>query len=224
MEVDAAKSYDLNHMIDRATPFPADTLAARLLALPSRSRVTRQVVGPGESIFRQGHAANAVFLVEAGRVRLTRLLEDGTSVSLHLVEAGESFAEACLSADHYHCDAVAETNAVVLALPKADLLAALAVDPMAGLALVITLATRVRDLRVGLELRNIRSASSRVLAWLALRASGEPRVVHPGRSWTVVAEELGLTREAVYRALAMLERQGRIRREGKKVRLFLEPV
>jgi CRP/FNR family transcriptional regulator, dissimilatory nitrate respiration regulator len=33
------------------------------------------------------------------------------------------------------------------------------------------------------------------------------------RSWTLVAEELGLTREAVYRALAKLERQALIRRE-----------
>jgi DNA-binding phage protein len=32
------------------------------------------------------------------------------------------------------------------------------------------------------------------------------------RAWTQVADELGLTREAVYRALAMLERQGRVSR------------
>ena len=35
------------------------------------------------------------------------------------------------------------------------------------------------------------------------------------RSWTLIAEELGLTREAVYRALATLERERRIgRRDG----------
>ena len=49
-------------------------------------------------------------------------------------------AEASLSAAHYHCGAIAETDAAVLALPKADLLSALAADPAECLALTLTLA------------------------------------------------------------------------------------
>jgi CRP-like cAMP-binding protein len=131
---------------------------------------------------------------------------------LYVADAGESFAEASLSATHYHCDAVAETDATVLTLPKADLLAALAADPAECLALAQALAAQVRDLRARLELRNIRSATARVIAWLRLHASGNPPSVPMHRSWTQVADELGLTREAVYRALATLERQKRISR------------
>jgi CRP-like cAMP-binding protein len=108
-----------------------------------------------------------------------------------------------LSAAHYHCDAVAETEAIVLALPNADLLAILATVPAKCLALALALAAQVRDLRARLELRNIRSATARVLAWLRLHASGNPPRVIIRRSWTEVADELGLTREAVYRTLAM---------------------
>jgi CRP-like cAMP-binding protein len=198
-----------------------DSLAERLLAVAHPSRVIRHRVSHGASIFRQGDPATAVFVLESGRARLARVLADGAQLILHVVRAGESFAEASLSAPHYHCDAIAETDAVVLAVPKADLLAALASDPVRCLALTLALATQVRDLRARLELRNIRSARERVLAWLHSHASGAPLCVALGRSWTQIADELGLTREAVYRVLARLERERRIGR-GRDV-VYLEP-
>lgn len=202
--------------------FP-DGLAAHLLAVLHQSRLTRHRVSRGAAVFRQGDPADAVFLVETGRVRLVRVLADGTPLVLYVAEVGECVAEASLSAAHYHCDAVAETDAVVLVLPKADLLAALAADPKECLALALALAAQVRDLRARLELRNIRSATERVLAWLRLRASGNPPRVPIRRSWTQIADELGLSREVVYRALAMLERQGRISRDATVVCLTAPP-
>ncbi len=205
-------------MTGAESPFAAGSPAARLWSLSRRMRVGRRRVEHGAAVFRQGDPANAVFLLESGRVRLTRTLEDGTSVTLLVAEAGEAFAEASLSAARYHCDAVAETDSLIHALPKANLLSALAADPQESLALAMSLATQVRDLRARLELRNIRPATARLLAWLRLHATGSPPAVRTERSWTLIAAELGLTREAVYRALAMLERQGRIQRgEGDVV-------
>ena len=197
--------------------FSPDSVAGRLLAVLRPSRAMRHHVKRGAAVFRQGDAALAVFIVEKGRVRLVRMLTDGSALILHVAQAGESFAEASLSAVHYHCDAIAETDAAVLALPKADLLAALTNDPGGCLALALTLAAQVRDLRTRLELRNIRSASERVLAWLRLHARGNPPHVATDRSWTLIADELGLTREALYRTLAKLERQQRINRRPDAV-------
>jgi len=195
------------------------SLATRLLSVLPRGLVTRRQVKRNATLFREGDVAAAVFVVELGRVHLARVLADGTPLILHVAETGDSFAEASLSTDHYHCDAIAETDAVVLVLPKADLLSALAADPAECLALALALADQVRDLRTKLELRNIRSAAARVLAWLRLHASGSPPSVPTQRSWTQVAEELGLTREAMYRALAELERQKWINRERGFVKL-----
>lgn len=190
-------------------------LVSVLLAAPHRSLVNDRCVARGESVFRQGDTATAVCVLQSGRVRLMRSLADGSAVTLHVAEAGESFAEASLWAPHYHCDAVAEADSVVLSIPKADLLAALAADPERSLAVARAMAGQVRDLRARLELRNIRSAADRLLAWLRLHGVGNPPVVTLHRSWTLIADELGLTREAVYRALALLERQGQIwRRRG----------
>jgi CRP/FNR family transcriptional regulator, dissimilatory nitrate respiration regulator len=195
--------------------FSPDSLAARLIAALPPSRVSRLRLDRGAAVFRQGDPASAVYVVEAGRVQLKRISADGAPLTLHVADAGESFAEASLSATHYHCDAIAETASVVLVLPKADLLTLMTTDPARGMAFTLAFASQVRDLRAKLELRNVRSAKERVLAWLRLRADGDPPSVLLNRSWTLIAEELGLTREAVYRALAMLERERRIgRRDG----------
>ena len=199
--------------------FSPDSLAAHLLTMLLPGRAARRHVNRGAAVFRQGDPAAAVFAVESGRVRLARVLADGTSLVLYVAETGDSFAEASLSADRYHCDAIAETDAVVLALPNADLLSALAADSAECLALALALAGQVRDLRTKLELRNIRSATDRLLTWLRLHALGNPPSVPMHRSWTQVADELGLTREVIYRALAKLECQKRISRRPGFVQL-----
>jgi CRP-like cAMP-binding protein len=200
--------------------FSPDSLAARLLAAVHPTRVIRHRFSRGETVFRQGDPASAIFVVETGGIRLVRTLAHGVSLVLHIAQAGDSFAEASLSAAHYHCDAVAEAASTVLALPKADLLAALSNDPAQALAVTKALASQVRDLRARLELRNVRPATERVLAWLRLHASGDPPRVPLTRSWTLIADELGLTREALYRALAKLERQKMIGRDHELVRLI----
>lgn len=193
--------------------------AGAWVGLVEPERLHRRRLEPGETLFRQGDATVAVFRVDRGRVRLVRHLEDGSSVALHVARDGETFAEAALWADAYHCDGVAEASSEVTVIPKADLLVALEDSPQAALALARGLAAHVRDLRARLELRTIRSAPERILAWLRLQASGDPPTLRLDRPWTEVATEIGLTHEAIYRALAVLERAGRIVREDGSVTL-----
>ncbi|WP_431855529.1 Crp/Fnr family transcriptional regulator [Azospirillum sp.] len=192
---------------------------AAWVGLVAPGRLTRRRLSAGEALFHQGDPATAVYVVDSGRIRLVRHLEDGTSVAVHAAAAGESCAEAALWAEAYHCDAVAEAPSEVTVVPKADLLAALGADPGAALDFARALAGQVRDLRARLELRNIRSAPERVLAWLRLRARGTPAVVALDRPWTEISAEIGLAREVIYRTLAKLERDGRLRREEGRITL-----
>jgi CRP-like cAMP-binding protein len=184
---------------------------------PARVRV--RSLQAGEALFRQGDAVAALHRVRKGRVRLVRCLEDGTAVVVHVARSGETFAEASAFADAYHCDAVAEVPTEVDFIARADVLAALAAGGEAATGFTRLLAAQVRDLRARAELRSIRSARERLLAWLRMQASGSPPVVHMARTWTEVAAELGLTREATYRALARLESEHRICRSGQMVQL-----
>ena len=176
----------------------------------------------GEALFRQGDPAVAIFRLESGQVRLLRHTEDGSSVVMHVARPGETFAEAALFADAYHCDAIAQVASRVLVIRKRELLQDVRRDASEVLDLARVMAGQVRDLRARLEIRNIRAADQRLLAWLRLKARGNPPSVELDRTWTQVAEEIGLTREATYRALSAMRRAGHIRIEGHALQ-FAEP-
>jgi CRP/FNR family transcriptional regulator, dissimilatory nitrate respiration regulator len=173
----------------------------------------------GEALFRQGDPAVATFRLETGQIRLLRHTVDGASVVMHVVRPGETFAEAALFADAYHCDAIAQAPSQVSVMRKQDLLRDVQRDPTQVLALARVMAGQVRDLRARVEIRNIRAADQRLLTWLRLKASGQPSVVELDRTWTQIAEEIGLSREAVYRAVSKLRRTGHITVEGRQVRV-----
>ena len=173
----------------------------------------------GEFLFRQGDAATFVFAIEQGQLRLERRTFDGRLVPLHLARAGETFAEAALFADRYHCDAVALTDAVVKVLPKAALLVELEQSGGHAPVLVQAMARQLHALRQRLELRNVRSARERVLLALELRVVDDSRTVVLERPLQDFAADLGLTREALYRTLAGLHASGQIVRDGSQITL-----
>ncbi|WP_395021370.1 helix-turn-helix domain-containing protein [Dongia sp.] len=78
------------------------------------------------------------------------------------------------------------------------------------------MARQLHRARQRIELRNIRSAAERILHFLELEADRQGRVMVEGALQDFAAE-LGLTREAFYRALAALERKRRIRRDAGSI-------
>jgi CRP-like cAMP-binding protein len=174
-------------------------------------------LGAGEMLFATGDPVRNLFVVESGRLRLLRHSVHGAALVLHVAQAGEAFTEASLFAPTYHCDAVAEISSSVIAYPKRALLGALREDPDAAVSLVEHLARQVQALRGRIELLNVKSARDRVLGYLHGRLDPSAARVESDRTWKAIASEIGLTHEAVYRALAELERDGLIERNGNVV-------
>ena len=180
----------------------------------------RRRLGRGETLFRQGDQASAVYGVEAGRMRLVRHTAEGSAVTLAVAREGDALAEASMFAEVYHCEAVADLPSTVAAFPRRDLRAALRADAELAARFLALFARQVQELRARLELRNVRSARERVLAWLALVDSGPLASPPAGRPLKDLAAELGLTAEAFYRTLARLEREGAIARAGRSLTLL----
>jgi CRP-like cAMP-binding protein len=172
-----------------------------------------------EALFRQGEPTTAVFLIVRGRLRMVRNLAPGDRITIHTGRTGELFAEGSLFSDVYQCDAIAAEPTRVRACGKADMLAAIGDSSSTMLALLEQVTRSLHHARAMRELRNIRSANERVLHHLYLSASKDGAVVFD-RPLLEVAEDLGLTHEAYYRALAALARAGAIKRTGRKIRLI----
>jgi CRP/FNR family transcriptional regulator, dissimilatory nitrate respiration regulator len=185
-----------------------------------RSAAFERKLKSGEPLFRLGDKTVGLYEVLAGRVRLTRVDRSGHEIILYVASAGETIAEASLFSPAYHCDAIAGSDAVVRVYPKAAVLAAFAKDRKAAQAFTATLAQQVMGLRTRLEQRNIRSARERVRHFLALNTSADGRTVELRGTVKDLAEEIGLTHEALYRTLAALERTGEIKRTQGKITLL----
>lgn len=134
---------------------------------------TYQQLSSGQFLFHQGEPAFAIFSVITGRVRLLRYGVNGNEVSLHIARAGESFAEAALFSEIYHCDAVADLACRIAVYSKPAILQILQNSPESALSFITLLTKQIQSLRTQLELRNILSARDRTLQYLILLA--EPR-------------------------------------------------
>jgi CRP-like cAMP-binding protein len=174
----------------------------------------------GEALFRSGMRTAGLYQVVSGRVRLLRVNRKGREAVLYVATAGEILAEASLFSSTYHCDAIAMTNAVVRLFPKKAVLAALERDPTAALAFMATLAGQVMTLRMRLEQRNIRSARDRLRHYLSMNVNADGHTVALTGTLKDLASELGLTHEALYRALAEMAKRGEIKRSKGMIRIM----
>jgi CRP-like cAMP-binding protein len=187
-----------------------------MLALDQHA-LERRSLARNEVLFRQGDKVTAIYFIEAGRLRLDRRSFDGRTLILGTTPANEFFVEAALFADIFHCDAVATEPSRVRIYPKAAVLNALRTDPASAMSFLKLVAHQVIELRQQLELMKIRSAKDRVMLYLDFNAGPDGRTVNLRGELQYIASELGLTREALYRTLAGLERMGAIERAGDRI-------
>ncbi len=172
----------------------------------------------GQCLFLRGDTPQALYWLESGRLRLRRCALDGSETAMQTVLAGQTFAEASLFSDTYHCDCLAIEPSLLRRMPRPQVLSRLQNDVNFALALTQQLALQLRQARLQTELSHIRSAPARVLAALRLQ-SDEDGQTHLDVSWKDFAAQIGLSHEAVYRALARLEAEGKLRHQGRTIKL-----
>lgn len=182
----------------------------------------KKTLHKGEVLFRAGEPARFLFSVATGQVRLVRYTTEGEAVTIHSAARGETFAEAALFSDVYHCHAIAMGPSVVHCHPKVAILAQLAGHADIAADFMRHLARQVRDLRTLLELHNVHAAPERVMQYLLLHADAESKTVSRTLSGKEIAQQLGLAHETLYRALARLEKEDKIKRTtaGITIRKF----
>lgn len=173
----------------------------------------------GEAVFRRADAATAVYEVRSGRVRLERNQDDGSILVVGVLLAGDGLAEASVFGESYHCDAVAEVASRLAVYGRERVLRQLDEEPDLASRWLARASAEVRRLRALLELRGIRPLTTRVTAWLRLRDEVSGQSGSADRPLRAMADELGVSPEALYRALAQLEADGVVRRDGRRVEL-----
>jgi len=152
----------------------------------------------GRLIFEQGDPVDNLYCVDSGEVHLLRRQEDGSAFVLQRAGAGTILAEASLTTPRYHCSAVAIKESTVAAFQRKKVLDLIAGDKTAAMALVMHLGREVRTARLRAEMGLLRKVSDKLDAWLAWNDDALPQK----GNWHHVAQEIGVSPEALYRELA----------------------
>ena len=177
------------------------TLPSPFNQLPKNAARTLEL-RDGDHVFRQGDPTIGMFYLLRGQIRLERTTEHGDRLSIHLARPDETFAEASLFSERYHCDAVCVGKSTAIRLDKRSVLNCFTTMPDFALALASSFAQQVQSNRHRLELLAVRSAQDRVL-----HAVRDGLLVADIKSF---AAAIGLTHEATYRALAALVDAGKL--------------
>jgi CRP-like cAMP-binding protein len=197
----------------------SDSVQVLLQSIPEGLRRQARAVhlAQGSCLFRAGVHVRAAFLVLSGEVRLARTGFQGVEVTLQR-SSGGFIAEASLDSKVYHCDAVATASSDLLAFPAAAFKGSLAEDLAFSRRWQSILANEVRKLRAQCERLCLRTAEERILHYIeAEGVAGAIELRMTKKAW---ATELGLTHEALYRALRRLQDAGTLAVSGQRLALL----
>jgi CRP-like cAMP-binding protein len=183
-----------------------------------RSSGSPRRVAAGETLFHRNDPCVGLYEVIRGRLRLSLTAASGREIVVQTATAGETFAESAIFASTYQCDAKALTGAEIIMYSRSAIFAEFEQNPQAAKAFMAVLAHKIAKLRASLERHSLRSARDRLRHYLLSNVRTDGRTVAIEGSLKDLALELGLTHEALYRALAELEEAGEIKRSKKEIR------
>jgi CRP-like cAMP-binding protein len=190
-----------------------DFLPATLLAVSQRLELAT-----GGRLFTLGAPVTQLFWLCRGELQAVRATPAGQESVIMRGRAGEFFAEATLYTPHYTCEAVARKPCVVLAIPIEPLRSTLGTDAKFSEQFLRSTVMSLRRQCSRLERLRLRSASERIQHYLICEATvdGCCQLDMPLSEWAV---ELGLEPETLYRTLRVLEENGVVVRDKKRMRL-----
>ena len=187
-------------------------------------KALRKKMKKGETVFMQGDSANEVFLIKGGRIKLTKVLENGTELMLDLRKSGDFVGENMFSDEgEYPVSAVCLEDTLTCGFTRSQFEELVLKHPRVGLQVIKTLSERISWLttRVGnLAVTNIEDRLYRVLSNVAKEHGAQsPKGVVI--QFPLTHEDLsfltGAHRVSVTRAMKALKEAGKIVLEGKRL-------
>jgi CRP-like cAMP-binding protein len=175
-------------------------------------------------VFFENEAGDSLFMVAAGRIKVTILGDDGREIILSVLGAGEFFGEmALLDNDPRSATTIAVEDSELLCLSRQDFEGVLAQNPDIMMTLIRVLTARLRHANhqiSTLALLDVYGRVARVIVELARedgRRLKDGRIAFHRPTHQEIANRIGTTRETVTRMLKDLQRQGLIRASGKEI-------
>jgi CRP-like cAMP-binding protein len=170
----------------------------------------------GDYLFHQGKKPEYMFFIVSGEAVLTRTSSHGEPTILQRCKGG-FISEASLLVDAYHCDAIATHNGQAIALPIKSL-RDLLTDSKFSMKWVQLLSKEIMRLRTQSERLGLKDIRSKLIH--LIETEGKQGVLTLQSDYKSLASEIGVTHEALYRAIATLEKEGLLEKHSDSLKLL----
>lgn len=192
-----------------------------------RKSMVSQKLGKGQTLFKEGHPGDRLYLVVSGKMKLSHSSGDGRESVFMVLGPGEMFGELSLfDPGPRTSTAIAVTDAEVLGLSNTDIRPFLIEHPEVAQALLQALAHRLRrtsEAMSDLVFADVPGRVAKALIELSEKfgvKSAAGIQVHHDLTQEELAQLVGASRETVNKALADFASRGWIRLETKSVELL----
>lgn len=183
-----------------------------------RQRAVYRELAVGEKLFGKGDAANSFYMIETGRISLSRPTIESKIATLQFVQPGEIVGESAIFQAAYNCDAIAIIPSRIIMYREIYLNEILEQYPELIEDLLSIMLQKINHLQNSMELREIRAAHQRVLQFLIYAADSQ-KAVNIDIPLQEVAHQLGFAPATLSRALLKLETEGSITRQSNVIYL-----
>lgn len=185
---------------------------------------TRNRYRRGDMIFTEGQRANEMFLIKAGRVKLTKVTEEGGEMTLDIRQGGDFIGENVLNEDiSYPVTAVCIEDALTCGFRKKNFERLVLERPTIGLQVIKNLSRRIDSLtsRIGnMSMTALEDRLYKVLVNVAtehgIQGPGGHRIpfplTHEDLSFLVGAHRVSITR-----AIKALKESGNVVQKGRNL-------
>jgi CRP/FNR family cyclic AMP-dependent transcriptional regulator len=172
-----------------------------------------------KTIFQQGDAADAVFYIQKGKVKLTVVSKQGREGVVAILSAGDFFGEGCLAGQPLHmATAASMAECMIARIEKETMIQVLHQEPKLAEMFMAFLLSRNIQFEADLVDQLFNSSERRLARVLLLLANfgkeGKLETVIPRISQDVLAAKVGTTRPRInffmnkFRKLGLIEYNG----------------
>ncbi|MDR3566906.1 MAG: Crp/Fnr family transcriptional regulator [Syntrophobacteraceae bacterium] len=190
--------------------------------LTSLEAISKEIsVKKGAFLFSPGDTTKGFFAVLAGAVRVYRVSSKGKEISIEIIGAGCTFAEASLFCDVYHCCAQALKDSTVCLIRKHAFLELIQKDVQFAAAWLRVLSLKLLYAHQRIEELSLKTPGARIASYILFLAEMQngASVALPVHRKSI-ATLLGMTHETFYRTAKELVNEGLVRFDGQNIEIL----
>ena len=176
----------------------------------------------GEAIYLEGELSEKLFIINKGKVKISKLSEEGKEQIIRILEVGEFMGELTLfthSPLKNYAEAIETTIVCIIDSKKINSL--IEKSPSIALKIIKELSIRLEKTESLIESLGLRDVEQRV-ADILLKMADDNNIIQLSISKKNLASHIGMRQETLSRKLSRFQEKGWIKQEGQRKIIILK--